>query len=105
MANDNSKWAKDQLTKNQAIAFGNSKQYESMTAEQIVRFQLFQKLLCMPFDKFHEAIETVFGRPVYTHEFASHDDIVLEYLGEREAPTLQEIIDLISEEKRIVIGV
>ena len=49
----------EQLTKEQAIKFGESKVYETWTYEQIVRFQLFQEKLCMPFSVFHEAIEKV----------------------------------------------
>lgn len=79
--------------------------YKTMTAEQIVRFQLFQDRLCMPFDKFHEAIETVLGRSVWTHEFAYREELTLEYLGEKTAPTFDEIMNLIPEEKRIVIGI
>lgn len=93
-----------QLTKEQAIAFAEAKAYESMTDEQIVRFQLFQDLLCIPFDRYHEAIEKVLRRPVYTHEFAFRDELMKEYLGEKPAPTLDEIIGLIPKEKLIVIG-
>jgi len=37
--------------------------------EEIVKFQLFQDCLAIPFDRFHAAIEKVLKRPVYTHEF------------------------------------
>lgn len=97
------KWAEMQLTKEEAIQLCDSKVYNDWDAEKIVRFQLFQKRLCMPFDKFHEAIEKVLGRSVWTHEFAYHDNIVLEYLGEREMPTMEEIINLIPPEKRLII--
>ena len=94
-----------QLTKEQAIKFGKSRIYDKWTYEQIVRFQLFQEKMCMPFSIFHEAIEKVLDRPVYTHEFGmNYEGIVLEYLGEKEAPTLDEIIELIPKEKRLIIG-
>ena len=93
-----------QLTKEQAIAFGENKLYEEMTPQQIAEFQLVQDRLCMPFDVFHKAIEETLGRPVYTHEIAlSKDSLLKELLGERPAPTFEEIINLIPEEKRIVI--
>lgn len=94
-----------QLTKEQAIAFAESEVYESWTPRQIVDFQLFQKRLCMPFDVFHGAIEKVLNRPVYTHEFAFIDNIRKEYLGDKPAPTLEEIVELIPKEKRMVIFV
>src|SRR6478736_409210 len=93
-----------QMTPQEAKAFGESKVWESWTHEQIVRLQLFQMNLCVPWSIFHEAIEKVLNRPVYTHEFGlNYDGIVLEYLGERPAPSFDEIISLIPEEKRIII--
>lgn len=93
-----------QLTEKEAIAVSESGIWKQWTNEEIVRFQLFQTKLCMPFDRFHEAIEDVLGRPVYTHEFAFGGNIEAEYLGAKPKPTMQEIIDLIPEEKRIVIS-
>ena len=93
-----------QLTEKQAIAFANSGVWKEWTDEQIVRFQLFQKKLCMDFSRFHQAIEAVLERPVYTHEFGlNYDGIVKEYLGAKEPSTFQEIIELIPEEKRLII--
>lgn len=93
-----------QLTKEQAIKFDKSGIWKDWTSEQIVRFQLFQDKLCMDFDRFHKAIEKVLNRPVYTHEFGmNHEGIIKEYLGVKKAPTLDEIINLIPEEKRIII--
>lgn len=92
-----------QLTKEQAIAFAENKLYEGMTYRQIAEFQMEQDLLCMPFSVFHEAIEKTLGRPVFTHEFAFSDNLRKELYGEKEAPTLDEIINLIPEEKRILI--
>ena len=93
-----------QLTKKQAIELSESKVLETWTDEQIVRFQLFQEKLCMDFSAFHKSLEAVLDRPVFTHEFGmNYNGIVLEYLGEKEAPTFDEIIELIPEEKRIII--
>lgn len=101
---ENEKWAKDQISYDRAVAFYKSEAWKLMSDEEIVKLQLFQKLLCVPFGVYHKATETVLGRPVYTHEFAFRDSMVKEYLGEKEAPTLQEIMDLIPSEKRIIIG-
>ena len=92
-----------QLTKKQAIKFSESKVWETWTDEEIVRFQLFQEKLCMDFSRFHEAISKVLDRDVYTHEFADTDSLKEEYLGSKEPPTLDEIINLIPEDKRIII--
>lgn len=99
------KWASKQLTEKEAIDFYASGVWDEWTNEQIVRFQLFQKKLCINFIKFHEAVEKVLGRPVFTHEFACRDNLVLEYLGEKPTPSLDEIINLIPKDKRIIIGV
>lgn len=89
-----------QLTKEQAIAFYENKLYEGMTHCQIAEFQLEQDRLCVPFDVFHYAIEKSLGRPVYTHEFGfNRDGLRKELHGEKEPPTLEEIISLIPKEK------
>lgn len=93
-----------QLTQKQALAMADSKVYQDWSHEEIVKFQLFQKRLCMPFNAFHEAIEKVLGRPVFTHEFGWPDHLIKEYFGTKPAPTFDEIIGLIPEEKRIIIG-
>lgn len=96
----------EQLTKEQAIALHDSKAWEAWTPDEIVKFQLFQSFLAVPFDKFHEALEAVLGRPVFTHELElNYDGIVAEYLKEKPAPTFEEVINLIPEEKRIIIGI
>lgn len=94
----------EQLTKQRAIAFAQSGDWKLWTDEQIVRFQLFQDKLCIDFGRFHEAIENVLGRHVWTHEFADIDRIKQEYLGTKPTPTFEEIIDMIPAEKRITIG-
>jgi hypothetical protein len=35
--------------------------------------ELFTDRLFMPFDLFHEGVEELLGRPVWTHEFAAGD--------------------------------
>ncbi len=93
-----------QLTKEQAILFSESQIWADWSHEEIVKLQLFQDKLCVPFSRFHEAIEKVLDRPVYTHEFGlNYDGIVKEFLGEKESPTFEEIINLIPKEKLILL--
>ena len=94
-----------QLTKEQAILFSKNQIWAEWSNDEIVKLQLFQDKLCIPFSRFHEAINKVLGRPVYTHEFttSNHKNLIKEYLGEKEAPTLEEIINLIPKEKRIIL--
>jgi hypothetical protein len=93
------------IGKEKAIALFESKWWErGLASKHIAMFQLSIDELCMPFDLFHKAIEKALGRPVYTHEFGlNRDNLILELIGEKDAPTLQEILNLIPEEKRIVI--
>ena len=93
-----------QLTKEQAIAFGENKCYEEMNYRQRAEFQIEQNKLCMPFDVFHEAIEKTLGRPVFTHEFAFREELRKELYGEKEPPTFEEICALIPKEKLIIIN-
>lgn len=93
-----------QLTKEQAIAFGENKLYEEMTLQQIAEFQLAQKRLCVPFDLYHEAVEKALGRPVFSHELGMNQEGLLKELyGEKKPPTLEEVMSLISEEKLVTV--
>ena len=93
-----------QITREQAILIGDSKEWESWTDEEIVKFQLYQDRLCIPLDRFHQAIEVVLKRQVYFHEFRCPDRLLDEYLKKAPPPTFQEIIDLCPQEKLIVIN-
>ena len=94
-----------QFSEQEAIEFGKSGAWKEMTHRQRTALQLFQRLMCMPFNAFHESIEAALGRPVYTHEMGSSGMIGLkqELLGLKRAPSIEEIIDLIPEDKRIIL--
>ncbi len=92
-----------QLTKEQAIRFYESGVWQDMSAQEKVEMQLFQDRLAMPFGEFLQAMESVLGRPVYTHEFADKDSLQKEFLGEIAPPTFDEIVGKIPEEKRMII--
>ncbi len=95
-----------QLTKEQAIELYENKAWEGMSLRQRAEFQMLQDKLCMPFDVFHEAVEKILGRPVFTHEFGfNRDGLTAELFEDKEPPTLQEIIEMIPAEKRIIISV
>ena len=95
---------KQEITKEKAIELYESNFWENLSDYEIAKFQLFTDKLCMPFEVFHKSISTVLNRPVYTHEFGlNYDGLVKEFLGEKEKPSLEEIINLIPENKRIII--
>lgn len=92
------------MTEDQAIALFDSGWWKTKTARQIVGFQLFESRLCMPFGDFQMAVNEALGRPVFTHEFGmNYDGLKKEFLGEQAAPTLDEIIEMIPEAKRILV--
>ncbi len=92
-----------ELTEEQAIALAQSEFWHDMTAKQIAEFQLHTDRLCMPFDVFHKAVEDALGRSVWTHEFAFREKLCAELSGEASSPTFQQILELIPEEKRIIL--
>lgn len=97
-------YPRQSIGRDKAIALAESKWWEGKTHREIAKFQLFTNELSMPFDVFHEALEKALGRPVWTHELGmNYNGICMEFLGEADAPTMQEILDLIPENKRIVI--
>lgn len=91
------------MTREEAIKLADSEFWKDMTKAEIAEFQLFEDRLCMPFDVFHAAVEAILGRPVFTHEFANADYLRSELLGGRDAPDLEEILNLIPPEKLIVM--
>ena len=93
-----------QITKGQAVEIYESKEWKNWTDEEIVTFQLFQQYLAIPFTRFHQAMEKILGRPVWTHEFAFIENLRAEYRKERPAPSFADIINLIPKEKRILVG-
>jgi len=94
------------IGRDKAIELAASNWWELCDDREIAEFQLFTAELCMPFGRFHQALEAALGRPVWTHELGlNYDGICQEFLGERAAPSMDEIMNLIPAEKRIVLTV
>ena len=96
------------LTKEEAIEIHDSGAWKEWSHDIIANFQMRQDKLCMPFPVFHEALEKTLGRGVFTHEFAFATEpggLCDELDGLCNAPTFEEIMALIPEEKRIIIQV
>ena len=101
-----SKTKRQSIGQKKAIELAESNWWELCNHREIAEFQLFTEELCCPFGVFHEAVEKSLGRPVFTHEFGlNYDGIVAEFLGERDALSMTDIIELIPEEKRIILVV
>lgn len=91
------------LTREQAIALAATEWWKTHTDREIALFQLSEERLCMPFDRFHEAVGRALGRGVFTHEFARGNALLRELQGETPPPTMDEILEMIPEAKRIVV--
>lgn len=92
------------MTKDEAMAMYESGWWKEKTPREIVAFQLFEPKLCMNFGDFHEAVEQVLGRPVFTHEFGMNlDGLKAEFNGTEPAPTLTEIIDQLPADKTVIV--
>jgi len=92
------------MTKEQAVKLYESGFWKEMSAKDRATFQLSEDLPCMPFNVFHAAVEEALGRPVWTHEFGlNRKGLISELIGDRPRPTMEEIIDLIPKEKRIIV--
>jgi hypothetical protein len=79
----------------------------TMTAdEREAELRQLGESLEIPFARVHERIEQLLGRPVWTHEFGLNwEGLCREVRWEGRPPTLDEIIDLIPAEKRIVVEI
>ena len=92
------------MTKEQAIALADSKFWEEMSAHDIAKFQLLERRMGMPVEVFHKAIEETLGRPVFTHEFCfDTEGLIEELFGAKPKPTMEEIINLLPEGKRVIL--
>ena len=54
--------------------YGDNKWWESNDPEYIARYQLFEDILMVDFSTFHEGVEKLLDRPVWTHEFGINVD-------------------------------
>ena len=87
-----------------AIALSETGWWKGLSHHEIAERQLFTEELCCPFAVFHEAVEGALGRPVWTHEFGlGAAKLRAELLGEREPPTMRDILEMIPEEKRLLV--
>ncbi|HNG14055.1 MAG TPA: hypothetical protein PL173_13300 [Saprospiraceae bacterium] len=68
-----------QLTKEEAIAFHDSRQWESMTYEELFYFQVVQDKLCIPLDLYKRAAEATLCRPIMSIEIGSPHLLLAEY--------------------------
>lgn len=49
--------------------YGDNQWWESKDSLEIAKYQIFEDILMTDFSTFHEGVEKLLGRGVYTHEF------------------------------------
>lgn len=75
---------------------------EMTSEERAVELESWMGVLEIPFDMLHKRIEELLGRPVWTHELARPEALLEEIRSSRPA-TMDEIIEKIPEDKRVVV--
>jgi hypothetical protein len=84
-----------------AVALYGSQWWVGRGPREIAKFQLHTVELCLPFEVFHQAVEAALGRSVWLHEFGLNvAGLIQELFDERDAPTLDDILDLLPPDKR-----
>jgi len=91
------------MTREHAITLADSYWWAGVEPRRVAEFQLQEPLLCMPFDLFQMAVESALGRPVWTHEFAQPQRLIDELYGTQPRPSLEDILDLIPADKRVLL--
>lgn len=87
----------EQMTSEEAIAFGKSGEWHDYTSEQIFLLQIEQRKVCVPWRRFLEAATAVLGRPVWTHEFGDPQSLLDEWAGTIPKPTMDDVIRKLEE--------
>ncbi|MHA2312803.1 MAG: DUF7736 domain-containing protein [Candidatus Thorarchaeota archaeon] len=77
-----------QLTKREAILFYVDGNWQEMSDLAIANLQLYQERTCVPFGRFHEALEHVLGRPIWSCEFVMLLRLMEEYERRRRKLTI-----------------
>lgn len=94
------------LTKDQAIALYQSSWWVGREPRYVAAFQLAVKLGVMPFDLFHQALESALGRPVWTHELGlNRQGLINELLGIGPVPMMEDILALLPAGKTFLVEV
>lgn len=92
------------LTEEQAVALYDTGFWEKLAYVERARFQLSERRLCMPFDVFVESVERALGRPVTVGEFLRTRRLLAELTGERHPLELEDLVNMLPEEQRILLA-
>lgn len=93
----------EDLAQETAVALYEASWWKSFGLQESAVLQLHQDRLCMPINKFKEALSFAFGRTIFSHELRDPDRLKAELSSLKKAPTFQEVLDMIPLEKRVVV--
>lgn len=84
--------------------FETRRKADEMTGEErATELKLLFGPLEIPFEKVHQRIEELVGRPVWTHEIGLNHNGLIEEARDGQHPSFQEIVDLIPSEKQVLV--
>lgn len=84
-------------------SFPQRRTADTMTGEErAAEMRSIGGLLEVPFDLVHARIEALVGRSVWTHEMGLNWKGLVEEARTRQHPAMEEVVDLVPEEKRLV---
>ena len=64
-----------ELSQKDCESLGNSDWWKQITVQRAAFLQLHQPKACMPLDLFHDYLELLLGRSVYTEDFSNVDKL------------------------------
>ena len=93
-----------EMTSEEARRFGEEGFWKKLTPVERAWMQLYQPCICMPLDVIYDAMQTLFDRPVYSHEMWMDAMASLrKEAADRRHISFEEVLEKIPAEKRIVI--
>lgn len=87
-------------------SFEHRRPADEMTGEEReIEMRRVRGPLEIPFELVHQRVKELVGRPVFIHEMGSRNwQSLVDEASHRRHPTLQEVLELIPEEKRLVVN-
>lgn len=67
------------IGKTKAIELGKLEWWKDKSPLEIVKVQLFTEELCCDFGIYHDAMEKVLGRAIFSHEFIDPEKLIKEF--------------------------
>lgn len=92
------------MDKTTAIRMYESKWWTKEPHNVCALTQLNTELLVMPFELFHEYVQELLGRPVWTHEFADPKSLIEEYQGLIPRADFEQVLNKIPSNIPVIVA-